>query len=162
MIHVDEIVGLTFAEIAFILMYVIFANNFLAETSIKNEIEGLKKQKIEYEESISVLNNTLEEMNKELRSEWDPRCIDIGVATIKGNDNWLFTVKIINENLYEIDGKTLNFRHILELYGEDIKVAEQNRCRHRIKIKHNPDIDFETYLEARKPLLVLFYYQDIQ
>lgn len=70
---------------------------------------------------------------------------------------FLFSVTVKGRNTFEIDGSELTITQIGQNYDQQIKTAEEERCRHKVRTKAAEGLDLKTYLRAVKKLEWYFY-----
>lgn len=155
---IEDIVGFTFAEIAFVLLYIIFANYFLLEDTSSKKMVELQNYLRRSNDQILILKSELDELKKKekLRSRQKPSCIERKIARSSGGIGYLFTVTILGENKYEINGEELTYEQILEKYKEDIETADKIGCVHSIKVVSKVN-SWEIYVKSYKKLMQKFY-----
>ena len=162
----EDIVTFTFAELAFMLMYAIFASFYLGGDKFGKTIETLKKERDEAQSQVEKLNSDYEELKKReeliikqtgLKSKQTPSCIEKGVPIISSNKvDFLFDVTILDASRYQVGDERHDIKSLLRGFEADIKNAEKCGCDHSIVVRHAPNIDIEDYLHAKALLALTF------
>ncbi len=155
----EDLLGFTFAEIAFVLLYIVFANYFLIEESSQNKIDKLQRELKETKKETELIKNEFNKYKKkaELRSKIIPPCIEKNIERVAGGVGFLFTAIILGTDEYKINDTVLSYRDILTIYSDDLENAKENGCHHSIYIEHTTGLSLETYLKAKKKLERTFY-----
>lgn len=152
MLPQSEIIGLTLAELVFVLLFglmvAVFPVEFESaeqEASVQQEIEAVRKENEELTRRVSAIQSRL-------RSKAMPSCVEIGVAT-----GWLFTTTIRGGVTYEIDGRRLGLEKVLANNADALRTARTAECRHRIKIYYGLGVSGIEYDEALRKIEDHFY-----
>ncbi len=157
-----DIVGLTLAEIALVLLFSVLAVFAPAYQRSQRELRANNltsatvrdyKEKLRAAEAETVnLKEELEKHRRDLRSVATPSCVEIDRAK-----DWLFTVTIRGADQYEIGGHELNLRELLDKYSAALELARKEACIHRIRLHYGTGVSGEDYDLALRRLEEYFY-----
>ena len=140
-------------------MYIVFANFFLIGGSSAKKIVQLETDYRTSQDEVAVLKSELEELKitEKFRSKQTTTCIERGIDRESGGVGFLFAVKIMDISFYEIEGKQYTFKQILQIYQNDIAIAERNGCVHSINVKYEEGMDARVFNIAHARLKTKFY-----
>jgi len=127
---IEDIMGFTFAEIAFLLLYIVLIGHL-------NSSAFLQKEIVEKDKEIALLQ-------KELRSKQVPSCIESGL-----HKDFLFTTTIFGENTYRINFKTYSFEGLLKSYKKEMDKANKMECVPCIKVRKLEKVFYIQRLEVQ-------------
>ncbi|SRR5216684_3441107 len=144
-----DIVGFTLAEIALVILFAVLVLFLPQKGTQENEVQALKQKIKSLEESESALKQRIASLEKErqrfqspradLRSKAVPTCFEIDKT------DWLFSVIIRRNDVFEISGKEMSLSDILKSYDSQMKSAKAKGCMHRIQVFYDPEISITDY-----------------
>ncbi len=160
-----NIIGWTLLELVVLLIFFLYPSYASRLESSKNEvqtlqdtlnraaqnIQNLMKESGELKTKLEDLGKN-EHENEKLKSKQLPSCIEKGLAA-----GFLFQVKIIGADKYNIDNREFTSQEILKFYHSDIEYAKKNGCVHSIWIESDTDMDAMAYISALKKIQISFY-----
>jgi len=156
-----NVIGWTLFELVVLLAFFVYPSYVSRQESTQKEVQNLQNtlnraaQKIQtLEDESSKLKTKLVNLDKkeQLKSKQLPSCIEKGFAT-----GFLFQVKIIGEDKYQIDKKEFSYQEILKFYESDIEFAKKNGCVHSIWVESDKNMDASIYIAALKKIQMSFY-----
>ncbi len=159
--HQKNVIGWTLFELVILLAFFVYPSYVFIQESTQKEVQNLQytldraAQKIQTleEESGELKTKLVNLVEKEqLKSKQLPSCIEKGLTA-----DFLFQVKIIGEDKYQIDKKEFTYQEILKFYESDIEFAKKTGCVHSIWIESDTDMDASAYIAALKKIQMSFY-----
>ncbi len=156
-----NVIGWTLFELVILLTFFLYPSYVSRLESSKKEVQNLQDtlnraaQKIQnLKEESGELKTKLEDIGKkeQLKSKQLPSCIEKGLAA-----GFLFQVKIIGDDKYNIGNKEFTYQEILKFYQSDIEYAKKNGCVHSIWVESDTDMDAMAYISALKKIQISFY-----
>ena len=156
-----NVIGWTLFELVVLLTFFLYPSYVSRLESSKKEVQNLQDtlnratQNIQnLKEESGELKTKLEDLGKkdQLKSKQLPSCIEKGFAT-----GFLFQVKIIGADKYNIGNKEFTYQEILKFYQSDIEYANKNGCVHSIWVESDTDMDALAYISALKKIQMSFY-----
>lgn len=156
-----NIIGLTLAELVFVLVYFMFPNYLFFQDASKKEVQQLQENLNTASEEIEILSKEKGNLEKKisglrekgkLASKQLPSCIEKGLRR-----GVLFRVKILGENKYLIKNSEYTYQEILDKYKSDIELARENRCVHSVYVESIDNLNAFTYIKALKKIQMTFY-----
>lgn len=162
----NDVVGLTLAEIALVLLFgflVLLLPSYarlsrelktrsapdlralqmkLAEATAENE-----RLKLENEQFRAEMATT----RRHLRSEQIPSCAEINGA------DWLFTAVILGSDAYGVSGHQYTLQSLLQTYSGPLAEAQAEGCKQRVKVYYGKDVSLPEYYSALRQLEDYFY-----
>ena len=152
---------MTLFELVILLAFFVYPSFVSRQESTQKEVQALhdavsrSAQKIQtLEKESGELQTKLLDLDKkeQLKSKQLPSCIEKGLAS-----DFLFLVKIIGKDQYQIDNKEFSFQEILKFYESDIEYAKKNGCVQSIWVESDSDMDASSYIFALKKIQTSFY-----
>ena len=162
----SDIVGLTLAEIALVLLFSFLAlfvpayarlnrtltksgalNVAKLQTEVNNATAANERLKAENER----LKTQIDKSRPNLRSAAMPTCAELN------NADWLFTAVIRGADAYEINGNRYSLSTLLQAYATELSEASKNGCRHRVKVYYGKDVSLPEYDYALRKIEQSFY-----
>jgi hypothetical protein len=159
--HQKNVIGWTLFELVILLVFFVYPSYLARQELSKKEVQNLQNTlsraalKIQtLEEEKGELKTKLVNMSEkeQLKSKQLPSCIEKGLAS-----DFLFQVKIIGQNKYQIDKKEFTYQEILKFYESDIEFAKKNGCVHSIWVESDVDMNASAYIAALKLIQRSFY-----
>jgi hypothetical protein len=162
-----DIVGLSLAETALVLLFVLLGAFAPAYAHLKHifrsdnaEIAHLNAQLAKAQQNLSTAQDHLAMLQQEfaadrpkLRSRATPSCFELN----KTSDRWLFTLVVRGADKYEVDGRIFTFPDLLKAHSREIEQGHQDDCRFSIKIASGDDVSGMEYEAAEIRLGQVFY-----
>jgi hypothetical protein len=154
-----DIVGLTLAEIALVLLFSFVALFVPAYARLNHKLKQAGATDVVRLQAdlknATAANETLkaeiEKSRKNLRSAAMPTCAELDKA------DWLFTVVIRGSDVYEVSGNRYAINDLLQTYSKEIAQANKDGCRHRVKVYYGKDISLPEYDYALRKIEQYFY-----
>ncbi len=87
-----------------------------------------------------------------LRSTAFPTCVAVGKAK-----DWLFTATVRGRDAYEIEGQLVSLANITKLYSVQLRDADENECRQRVRLYVGKGVSGEEYEYAMRRISQNFY-----
>jgi predicted nuclease with TOPRIM domain len=148
-----DIVGFTLAEIALVILFAVLVLFLPQKERQENEAQAFRQRIKSLEETQSVLRQQIASLEKEreqlrqrfqspradLRSKAIPTCFEIDKT------DWLFSVTIRRNSVFEISGKDMTLNDLLKSYDTQIKSAKAKGCIHRVQVFYDPEISAAEY-----------------
>ena len=159
--HQKNIIGWTLFELVVILAFFVYPSYVSRQESSRKKIENLQNTLNQASNKIQTLEEERGDLKtkildlkqkEELKSKQLPSCIEKGLAA-----DFLFSVKIVGENRYQIDNREFTYEEILSFYKSDIEFAQKNGCVHSIWIESDTDMNAASYVAALKRIQMSFY-----
>jgi hypothetical protein len=161
-----DIVGLSLAEIALVLVFGVLAIFAPAYSRLKKELRSTNSVSLPLRDQITSLqqqlrkaqveNSTLREQfvaqRPNLRSKQTPSCMELHKAA-----TWLFTAVVLGADRYEIDGQKYTLQELLTTYSSATSSAKQDGCVQSIKISCGENVSGSQYQTALVQLGQSFY-----
>lgn len=155
-----DIVGLSLAEIALVVVFVLLAVFAPAYSRIRKELKikevettKLKQQLDETEREAARLHQQYEAERPNLRSKATPSCFELK----KTSNRWLFTLVVRGPDKYELEGHEVTLRELSHQYDSEITQAKRDDCRLSIRISSGEGLSGREYQSALIQLGQTFY-----
>jgi hypothetical protein len=154
-----DIVGLTLAEIAFVLLFSFLALFIPAYARLNHKLKAygavdVAKLQTELRNATTENGNLKAEIDKSrrnLRSAAVPTCAELNKA------DWLFTAVVRGSDTYEVNGKKYSLNTLLQTYSEQMSEANKNGCKHRVKLYYGKEVSLAEYDYALRRIEQSFY-----
>jgi hypothetical protein len=157
-----DIVGLSLAEIALVLLFcfvAVFAPAYArldrklqVASAQPNEAAELKKKLAATEAENHALKHELEGYRRNLRSKATPSCTEISKAS-----GPLFTAIIQGEDRYEVNGESFSLASLTQHYSDALADAKKNGCVHSIRVYYGNGVSVSDYDYALRRIEQVFY-----
>ena len=156
-----DIVGLTLAEVALVLLFSFLVLFVPAYARLSRRVEQSGAGAVNVAKLQTDLKNALAE-NARLKAEIDksrpnlrsaamPTCAELNKA------DWLFTAVIRGADAYEVNDKTYSLGTLLQAYAPELSDASKNGCRHRVKLYYGKNVSLPEYDFALRKIEQSFY-----
>jgi phosphatidylserine decarboxylase len=155
----DIIVGLTFAEIALVLLfsfltlfvpaYARLGRKFKLYSSV--DVPKLQSDLKNAKAINESLKAEIDKSRRNLRSAAIPACAELNKA------DWVFTAVIRGSDAYEVKGNQYSLNALLHNYATELSEANKNGCRHRVKLYYGKDVSLFEYDAALRKIEQYFY-----
>ncbi len=154
-----DIVGLTLAEIALVLLFSFLALfvpayarlNHKLKRSGATDVVRLQADLKNATAANAILKAEIEKSHRNLRSAAMPTCAELDKA------DWLFTVVIRGSDVYEVNGNKYSISMLLQTYTRELSEANKDGCRHRVKVYYGKDVSLPEYDYALRRIEQYFY-----
>lgn len=154
-----DIVGLSLAEIALVLVFVVLAIFAPAYSHVQKELSFTKRDAESLRTKVGDLQKQLDDMKRfkaerpNLRSRATPSCFELNKTT----DRWLTSIVVNGVNRYEVGGRQLTLKELLSEFSSEIAQGKRDDCRYSIRISSGKDVSGVDYQLALMQLGQTFY-----
>jgi hypothetical protein len=158
-----DIVGLSLAEIALVLVFVLLAVFAPAYSRVSREahskshdVETLRAKVSELQKQVDENASLIKQFGAErpnLRSIATPSCFELN----KTPSRWLGSVTVRGISRYEINGQQLSLSDLLIQFSDEIAQGKRDACRHSIKVSSGEGVSGVDYQSALMQLGQTFY-----
>ncbi len=154
-----DIVGLTLAEIALVVLFSFVAIFIPAYSRLSRKLRAYHAPDVATLQSAlktaadenEKLKAEIESSRRNLRSAAVPTCAELNKA------DWLFTAVIRGPDSYEADGVAYSLSELLRRYSSDLSEASEEGCRHRVKLYYGRQVNLADYDYALRRIEQHFY-----
>jgi regulator of replication initiation timing len=154
-----DIVGLTLAEVALVLLFAFLVLFVPAYARLNRRVKqsgvvDVANLKTDLKNAIAEnerLKSQIDKSRRNLRSAAMPTCAELNKA------DWLFTAVIRGADVYEVNGNKYSLNTLLQAYAAELSEASKNGCRHRVKLYYGKDVSLPEYDFALRKIEQSFY-----
>jgi hypothetical protein len=154
-----DIVGLTLAEVALVLLFsflVLFVPAYARLNRRIKQSGAVDVAKLQTDLTNALAENArlkaeIDKSRRNLRSAAMPTCAELNKA------DWLFTAVIRGADVYEVNGNKYSLDRLLQTYATELSEANKNGCRHRVKLYYGKDVSLTEYDYALRKIEQSFY-----
>ncbi len=150
-----DIVGLSLAETALVLLFGVFAALLAGkaeEGRVTQQVSTQREQITTLERNNADLKQRMAILLPKLRSSAFPSCAEVGKA-----QGWLFTATVRGRDTYDIGGDSLALASLLTLYSKQLRESDEGECRQRIRLYVGKGVSGAEYEYAMRRLGQYFY-----
>lgn len=132
----SQLVSLTFAELAFVLLF------------------SIVPLMLWHSEKVTALTNELKNTREEQRRNEKGKLSNIPPPC----PGTLFEATILDQDHYRIGQQSYSLEDVRNAFQEEFQEANALQCRHRIVAKNSPNLTLQEYKEAMRRLETIFFY----
>lgn len=151
----EGVIGFTLGELGILAAFVLlfgYATEALNDTVPVSVADSLRSELQDARGERDSLSRAIQALRDSLRSASLPACQSVDVI-----DGYLFSALVIDRQQYVVGNDTLSFNGLRKAFASEIKTAQEQECRHQVRVRASQGLSAEMFIAAYNRLGRLFY-----